>query len=112
MNQEQIESTIQFLLDNQAKFHSDLELMKETQQETTAQIKALAENTDAQILALTERVDDVVGAVDVMRLELREAFDNLIIANEVTRKLTEDVAKIAIGTSQRVTKLEEQNTNT
>ena len=27
-----------------------------------------------------------------MRLELREAFDNLIVANEVTRKLAEDVA--------------------
>jgi hypothetical protein len=31
MDQQQRESTIQFLLDNQAKFHSDLDLMKEAQ---------------------------------------------------------------------------------
>lgn len=111
-----MENTIQFLIENQSRFHSDLEMMKEAQQETTAQIKALAENTNAQIQALTEsqqalseRVDDIVGVIDVMRVELRESFDNLIIANEVTRKLAEDVAQLAINTSQRVTRLEEQN---
>src|SRR5687767_14812521 len=98
MDQEQLENTIQFLVDNQAKFHSDLELMKEAQQRTGEQIQAL-----------TERVDDIVGAVDVMRLELRESFDNLIVANEVTRNLAEQIGKLAVNTSQRVTKLEEQN---
>ena len=90
MNQEQMEKTIHFLLENQAKFHSDLELMKEAQLRTGEQIQSLTENVEA------------------MRLEMREAFENLIVANEVTRKLTEDVARLAIGTSQRLTKVEEQ----
>lgn len=91
MNQEQIENAIQFLLDSHARFFSDIEELKSSQQTTNTQIQTLTENVEA------------------MRLEMREAFDNLIIANEVTRKLTEDVAKLAIGISQRVTKLEEQN---
>ena len=100
MNQEQMENTIQFLLDSHARFFSDIEELKASQQTTTTQIQALVESQQA----LTDNVE-------AMRLEMREAFDNLIIANEVTRKLTEDVAKLAIGTSQRVTRLEEQNGN-
>ena len=40
------------------------------------------------------------------RQEIREAINNLIVANEVTRSLAEDVARIAINTKQRVTDLE------
>jgi phosphatidylserine/phosphatidylglycerophosphate/cardiolipin synthase-like enzyme len=87
MAQQQLENTIQFLLDNQAKFHSDFELMKEAQQEITAQIKILTENTNAQIQALTENVE-------AMRLEPREAFNNLIIANEATRNLASQMGKL------------------
>ena len=74
MDQQQVENTIQFLVDNRAKFHSDLELMKEGQQRTDAQIHALVESQQV----LTDKVE-------AMRLEMREAFDNLIIGNEVTR---------------------------
>jgi hypothetical protein len=98
MDQEQIENTIQFLVDNQAKFHSDLELLKENVQG----IAKNQERTGQQIQALTANVE-------AMRLEMREAFDNLIIANEVTRNLAEQIGKLAVSTSQRVTKLEEQN---
>src|SRR5687767_6688597 len=112
MDQQQMENTIQFLVENQSRFHSDLELLKEN-------VETIAENqkrTDEQIRALTqsqqalnERVDDIVGVVDVMRLELRESFDNLIVANEVTRNLAEQIGKLAVNTSQRVSKLEDHN---
>jgi hypothetical protein len=92
MDQQQIENTIQSLLENQAKFHSDLELMKEAQKETSAQIKALAENTNSQIQALTENVE-------AMRLETREAFHNLIIANETTRDLAIQMGKLIVNVS-------------
>jgi uncharacterized protein YhaN len=107
MNQEQMENTIQILLENQVKFHSDLLLLKEN-------VEGIATNqrrTDAQIQALAERIDDVVGAVDVMRGELREAFDNLILTNEVTRELTVQIGTLVVQTSQRLTKLEEKNGN-
>ena len=92
MNQEQMEKTMQFLLENQTKLHSDLVLLLEN-------VQGMATNqrrTDAQIQALTERVDDVVGAVDVIRGELREAFDNLIIANESIRNFANEIAKLTI----------------
>jgi hypothetical protein len=99
------EIMIQFLVENQAKLHSDLELLKEN-------VQGIAENqkrTDLQIQALTERVDEVVGAVDVMRGQLREAFDNLLLTNEVTRELTVQIGTLVVQTSQRLTKLEERN---
>jgi hypothetical protein len=107
MNQEQMENTIQFLLENQVKFHSDLVLLKEN-------VEGIATNqrrTDAQIQALAERIDDVVSGVDVMRGELREAFDNLILTNEVTRELTVQIGTLVVQTSQRLIKLEEKNGN-
>jgi hypothetical protein len=108
MNQEQIEKTIEFLLDNQAKFHSDLELMKEAQQETSAQIKAMSEATNAQIKALVESQQVLTNNVEAMRLETQEAFNNLIIANESTRNFANEIAKLVVNVSQRVTKLEEK----
>jgi hypothetical protein len=109
MNQAQIEKTIEFLLDNQAKFHSDLELLKESvqgisenQKETDKQIKVMAENTNAQIQALTDNVE-------AMHLETREAFNNLIIANESTCNFANEIAKLVVNVSQRLIRLEEQN---
>jgi phosphoenolpyruvate-protein kinase (PTS system EI component) len=117
MDQQQMENTIQFLVENQSKFHSDLELLKENvqtiaenQKHTDEQIRALTKSQQEayeRMQTLTERVDDVVGVVDVMRLELRQSFDNLIIANEVTRNLAEQIGKLAVNTSQRLAKLEE-----
>jgi hypothetical protein len=40
--------------------------------------------------------------MEANRLETREAINNLIVANEVTRKLAENVARLAVATSRRV----------
>ena len=66
-----------FIVEQQAKFSVDIELLKEAQK------------------SLTE-------AVNILQSEMREGFNNLIAANEVTRKLSEDVARLAIQTSRRV----------
>jgi hypothetical protein len=42
-----------------------------------------------------------------LREEMREGFNNLIVANEVTRELAQRAAELTIATSQRVTKLEQ-----
>ena len=60
---------------------------------------------------LTADVQLLVQVVEANRLDTREAIDNLIISNEVTRKLAEDVARLSIGTSQRVTGLEHRVTD-
>ena len=62
-------------------------------------------NHHAKVSADIERLTENVTA---MQSEMREGFNNLIIANEVTRKLAEDVARLAINNSQRITKLEEK----
>lgn len=97
MTQEQMENTIQFLLDSQAHLHTDLDLLKES-------VQGIAENqkeTNTQIQALTANVE-------AMRLETREAFDNLIIANESTREFAHEIAKLVVNVSQRLTNVEQK----
>jgi Mg-chelatase subunit ChlI len=81
MGSEEIERRIEFIIEQQAKFSTDIEQLKEVQAQQAENINSLIN-------------------------EMREGFNNLILANEVTRKLAEDVARLAIATSQRVTNLE------
>jgi chromosome segregation ATPase len=69
--------------------------------------------TDARIDSLVEqsartdaRLDRLAESVQAMQSEMREGFENLIVANEVTRNLAEQVAKLAIETKRRVDNLE------
>lgn len=55
--------------------------------------------TDAKIEQLTE-------SVRIMQTEMREGFQNLIVANEVTRNLAEQIGRLAIETKRRVDDLE------
>jgi hypothetical protein len=88
MTAEQMERAIEFLLEHHSKVSVDIERHSE------------------QIGQLTE-------AVDAMRIEMRAGFDetrkaldDLIVANEVTRNLAEEVGRLAVTTSQRVSRLE------
>lgn len=67
---------------------------------------------DAKISADIDRLVGTVSRVETQaeldREETPEAVSNLILANEVTRSLSENVARLAIATSQRVTTLEEK----
>jgi uncharacterized protein YoxC len=58
------------------------------------------------VATLSETVSRHEAQAESDRQETREAINNLIIANEVTRKLSEDVANFALSTNQRVTILE------
>jgi hypothetical protein len=85
-----MESAIQFILDSQAKFFTDIESLKESQK----QLIESQQKTDAQLQSLIE--------------ERREGFNNLIVANDVTGDLANKIGTLTIQTSQRVTKLEEK----
>ena len=61
---------------------------------------------DANLESITERLDRLTQNVDVFVVETREAINNLIIANEGTRELAQQVARLAVQTSQRVSDLE------
>lgn len=111
MSSDNIQRKMDFIVEQQAKFTVDIELLKESQKSLTADVQALT----FDVRALTSNVNELSETVGTVQLEMREGFNetreainNLIIANEVTRKLTEEVALLAINTSQRVTKLEER----
>ncbi|HKP87035.1 MAG TPA: hypothetical protein VJZ26_13110 [Blastocatellia bacterium] len=74
MSSEDIERRMEFIIEQQAKFSADIEQLKEVQAQQAENLTTLAD------------------AVAAMQVEMREGFNNLIVANEVTRKLAEDVA--------------------
>ena|ERR1051325_10805303 len=84
MSSEEIERRIEFIIEQQAKFSADIEQLKEIQAQQAQNINSLI-------------------------TEMREGFNNLIVANEVTRNLAEEATKLAIQTSQRVTRIEDKS---
>jgi hypothetical protein len=86
---------MEFIVEQQAQFTLDMVELKSE----TAELKGIV--TD-----LAKAVTRLEAQAESDRAETREAINNLIIANEVTRKLTEDVARLAMQTSHRVTWLE------
>jgi hypothetical protein len=101
MTFDQLERAVEFLLEHHSKFSVDLDLLKDAQKEAqkqhTADIADLREVQRQQV--------ETLGAVIV---EMREYFDKLIVANEVTRDLASRVGELALATSQRVTNLEQK----
>jgi predicted metal-dependent hydrolase len=106
---------VEFMIEQQAKFE---QRQAEFEERHAKFAKELAELREAQTIQ-TENINrlyDLVTAdrkttryaIDALITEMREGFDNLIVANEVTRELAENVARLAVQTSQRVTELEKK----
>ena len=118
MTNEELERAIEFLLQHHAKVSADIERNSEQIDRLTERIERNSEQIERnseqidrhseQIAQLTETVAAMQSQIGSLVVEMREGFNNLIVANEVTRKLSEDVARLAIQTSQRVTNLEQQ----
>lgn len=100
MTTEEMERAIEFLLDHHAKVSADIERHSE-------QIAQLT--TDVQ--ALTKTVASTQSQLDSVISEMHDGFNNLIVANEVTRKLSEDVALLATGIGQRMTGIDRRVTD-
>ena len=54
----------------------------------------------------TRNINLLTGAVESIVTEMRDAINGLIVGSQVTRQLAEDVARLGVQTSQRVTGLE------
>jgi hypothetical protein len=96
------ERKMDFIIEQQATFAVEIAQMKDVQRQQAISIDRLTENmheTREMLHETREMLHLVIG-------EMRERFNNLIVANEVTRKLAEDVGHLAIATSKRVTLLE------
>jgi len=92
------EQRMEFIIEQQAMFAVEIAQMKEIQREQAVSVSRLTENMHQA----REMLHSVIGG-------MREGFDNLIVANEVTRRLAEDVGHLAMATSQRVTMLESKH---
>ncbi len=114
MTPEQMERAMEFLLNSQAqnaadigKLTADVQGLKEVQAQTSRDVMTLA----SAVSELTNTVARVEAQAESDRVEMREAIENLILANEVTRKLSEDVARLAVATNQRVTDIDRRVTD-
>jgi len=97
-----IQQKMDFIIEQHATFALEIAQMKEVQRQQATSIDRLTENmheTREMLHETREMLHSVIG-------EMRDGFNNLIVANEVTRKLAEDVGRLAIATSQRVSLLE------
>lgn len=97
MSSDNIQRQIEFILEHQAKFSEDIEQLKEVQSQQAENINRLTEAT----ASTQSQLDSVIS-------EMRDGFNKLILANEVTRDFANKIASLEVQTSQRVTKLEQR----
>lgn len=97
---------VEFMLEQQARFDERLESMHARFEERFNKLEDVQAQQAENINGLLEAVAALTAQAEANRSETREAINSLIVTNEVTRKLSEDVARLAIQTSQRVTNLE------
>lgn len=107
MTGEEMERAIEFLLNHHARVSSDIEGLKEAQMRTAANIDALSENVSRLEAQAEADRRDMRETFDSVAEEMRDGFNKLILSNEITRDLSNQVTRLAIETSQRVTVLED-----
>ena len=88
MSKDDFEHQMDFILKQQATFNADIEQLKDVQKQQAANIDKLA--TVVQTLA--EQVDSIIT-------EMRDNFDKLILANEVTRDFANKIASLEVQTA-------------
>ena len=102
MTGEEMERGIQFLIEHHARMSTDIERLKETQERTAANIESLT----GTVVGLAESVSRLEAQAESDRQEMRDTIDQLILSNEVTRDLANQIGHLAVATSQRVNALE------
>jgi chromosome segregation ATPase len=118
MSDENIKRQLEFIVEHQAKFSLDIAQLNENQSRLEQSIERLTRNVESltsrvdsltsHVEALTADVQSLTGIVASMQDEMRDGFNNLILANEVTRELANNIGKLAVSNSKRITILESQ----
>lgn len=108
---ELIERRMAFIVEQQSKFLTDIDRLRERQDQTSKDIEQLKESqvrTSDSLERLVGVVSELAQTVEAQRDEIRDAISNLIVANEATRELASQAARLAISASQRITRLESE----
>ncbi|HJQ24012.1 MAG TPA: hypothetical protein VKA60_08860 [Blastocatellia bacterium] len=99
MSNDDWQRQMDFIINQQATFSSDMVELKSRIDQQASNIDKLA-GVVAQLAETTERHAETVEA---QRQETQFAINNLIIANEATRELANRAAELAFNTSRRLT---------
>ena len=104
---DRVRAVVERLSESHVKSLDEMREIRQAQERTAGDMQLLT----GKILDLTDNVSRLEAQGEVDRAEMREAINNLIVANEVTRKLAEDVARLNVQTSRRVTGLDQRVTD-
>ena len=99
MSNDERQRQMDFILNQQAAFSSDMIELKSQMVE----LKSRNEEQNRNLDKLAGIVERLAETVEVHRQETQEAINNLIIANEATRELANKAAELAFNTSRRLT---------
>lgn len=99
MTHEEMERTMEFILAQQAKFSVDIDLLKESQAALTNSVTEMKIQADLDRATMQEAIHEMRQGVMAM----------LSIADQM-EKTTRSLVQAQIGTSQRVTRLEDRVT--
>jgi len=95
-----------FILNQQAAFSSDmieLKLRNEEQSRNIDRLAGVVERLAESVEAQRQESERLAETVEAQRQETQYAINNLIIANEATRELANRAAELAFNTSRRLT---------
>ena len=85
MSSDIIQRHIEFILEHQAKFGADIDRLTDT-------VTRMASEMEADRRETREVLNSVIS-------EMREGFNNLIVANEATRDLANKISSLEVQTS-------------
>ena len=120
-----IDRAIEFIIEQQAKFSADIDVLKGTVSTQAEAIKDLKEiaiahsesiaGTSQNLIQLAQVVSSLADSVgkleseaEINRLELREAIDNLITSDENLRSFAIDIARMVKQHDARISQLEKR----
>ena|SRR5260370_13673362 len=102
MTPEQIERTIEFLLNNQAAHDARLAELEINAKQLTRNVDVLTKRTDD----LADSVEGLTVATQSMLQEFREGFNKLTTIAEQTMTAVREIAEAEVRTMKRVEALE------
>ena len=93
MNGEEMERAFQFLIEHHERMSTDIERLKETQERTAAKLATLAESVSRlEAQGETDR-PEMRESFEIVTEEMRDRFKKMILGDEVTLDLTNQVAR-------------------
>lgn len=111
MTHEEMERTMEFILAQQAKFSVDIDLLKESQAALTHSVTEMKAQADLDRAIMQGAISEMQGAISEMKdgiSEMRQGVMAMLSIADQMEKTTRSLVQAQIGTSQRVTRLEDR----